>query len=784
MPATFELNVPTASEIDAWSPNVEINGGLRSDFAVINWESTVGPTPAKALIKYIGAPGSDGTSGSCAVLDAPITLDSALPLSDTAKNDKIRLGARIRLFRGDETLYLGTIVKRMDAGAKDEVLLECVDDLHMLSLLTVDGAFVRDSATGYAKWIRRLPALPNPSGMWNCTGSKVFSGDDTIYPVFSEYASREVAYEDPDATYDYKVEEGKIYPWTPRRFLLYLCMLTNTKFDSGVPGVNIGFWRSLVNSNRLKWNSDSITSMIGVERIEETDDDLVIDNSDPLDRKLPQVSMQGISMLNAIHRVLDIAGTHTSILSPTVVDKKHISNLEFAAIGLTGNFSVNSLLTSPLPLQRDGTANNINTAYDFRTSESIQAARDAIKVAGDVVRLETSLEYTGYSTGSLQKAWTQEQEDAFIYCITGGSSQRSKEFTWAKIPDTYGSTDTSKFVSADGIEGRPLVLPMTSEAVGLARLHFPQVFAAFRVDSSILSSSLRGVDDVYAYAFAYPVLLGRRPVFKEQLQFLLRESSLGGDDINNWLTTKYPPNTEVYSNETWWQVPPGGEGLSVSGDGVLWLPGLVESSQGREWCLLNHPISNHGGEIPDPKSIHAITLKKFRINISLPFDHRVEGYAERYAGDQQMDGDYSIDTGGLPLLCIDSPEAYKEGHQINSRATIKYTSETNGDGEEGEEIVTITTENKYAPPGSERPSAQKAAERKLLITGTEKTSSWSMIGLRTEYSAGQYIYFANQISESGTEEYLVRSTIGKIVFDVGSQSTSVEGTPSSLGSAL
>ena len=688
-----------------------------------------------------------------------------------------RISISVRCGDTDVVVFLGQIMTRRDQGATGNVIYTAIDDRMLLSKIPVRGCMVRDGEA--VKFISRYTPRVNPDGRWNCIGARMtVNGVDDIYPVFSQTAILGKSYQSPDEAFEVDLQEGVITAWTPRRFLRYLNMIANVRYqdpgsepdDTIIEGVRINHWRSIRgNRPRIAWEADTVKGMRGTDLVDET-------LPDPLDRKMPDMNFQGVALALAIKNTLSTAGTHEMVLSLSQTESttaaEKISYIQFVPIGysvISGGYLGESVIVGGSGDVRD----HPTSVYDFDLYEDASRTDPCVLVEGAPVTVETSVEYSG-AVKTLKPGWTQAEEDIFLAMIRGDETQ------YAKLPQYQGDTTVENLILADGTGDAPEIPYISDEAVRMARQCFPNVFRAFYIDSSAspLSSAFDGVNDEYAAETEYPVLKGGtgknkafRPIAATQEQFVTTNLT-GSDDESSRLVTKYPVRIRTRSGFGEWYESAYTSGLRVTPDGLIWLDGLGENIDGAAGCLYSGTIKSVDND--------GVELKDIKINCVMPMDHNTIGYKQDVQS--ELDEGYANDAlGGLPLMYINSPGAYKEIHQVNSSPahTLQFR-EDDGTGEEG---TTAAPLNRYLPPGSEAIHAEYAAQRKLQYSkNIYRKTSYKYPGIRTEHKPGEWVYLIERRDASGNtlEYYRIAAPVESVTYDFSKQETQVGGLVSTI----
>lgn len=778
-----DVQMAISAEMPTVTAEVEINGSAYDWLTCTHIEDSVGILPSRAKIRI---------GGKAADVTGPITLN--------AVQWPFKYGSRVRItLNSTGILFLGQLVKRQDIGGEESIVWEAWDDRWLLMQIPVRGCLVRDSYSGLVQFLPRYECRTNPHGYWNCCGAKI---GNNVYPVFTERAEMGKLYESPDETFNDSLEDGKLTAWTPRRFLQYLRLIANLDASSGIVGITAQNWRSIKNSQRIVWTTQSL-NIFG--------SDLAQKGVDPLDKKHPDFKYQGKRMLGAIVDCLEIAGTHGLYLN--------LNNNEQSAVAFYPERKSNKIMVSPtdgtvIPLVRGGSAVDINTGYDFELEEDASKIAESVLVEAAPVLTEIPMTWTGTESNSVLKpAWThpagfascnivsgQTEHEAALAVVFGNNSE-SKDGSGnplavhAWYPDIQNSTDRSCFKYADGQGGRPLALVNTNEAMNLMRKCFPRVFAAWYLDTNVAQQQglLAGFDNRYSSS---PLNLGGvRQILHEQLQFYVKDPT-GNGSVTNGVKSTFPIRIQVggtvggdvNQGGTNWHDVAENSGLRVEGDGFIYFDGLVENIDSNNDCLYSNSLLTKPSWPTLPNDVAAtIVPKTLRINAACPLDVRVTGYKEIDKGNSDLDAALFADLGGPFELYIDSsghtPEtgAYFEKHQVKSQpspATQYYT------GTDGTQLTPSgQTLTRLLPPGTEQPHADYAAQRRLAASQyLHRRSSWKMIGIRPEYTVGMWIDKVKIVNGAqGDADYDLSSPIRtRTMVFVGRQETALGGLISQL----
>jgi len=745
MPAFLEVTNSGATEMSALGGVVSIDGQVATNWQVMSSEHDGSTRPSEAVLRYVYG---ENVSGPVSMRDMP---------------GGAKFGSRVRIDTGGEVSFLGSLVARQDQGAQDAVVWTARDDRWLLEQIPVRGCLVYDptntSSAYTCKFIPRYIPRVNPEGQWNCIGATV---GGILLPVFSEVAVLGKSYESPDEAAP-ALSLNAIVPWTARLWLTYLWAVANMTtnglnaelgYTTGrVQGIRGDHWRCLYGQARLAWLLSSVTGMVGV--------DPATSEIDPLDRKLPDINFRGMKMLGAIDRTLQAVGTHGMRLAYQGAK----SYVEFYPRGYSGLQGGNYI---DIPLQRGGSADDIHTAHDFAMNEDASETFESVLVEGDVVRTETRATYTLTATvasSSIVPAWTTTELTAFRQMIAGSST--TTYGTYAKYPATQGDATFGNMLNADGLSNRPYALSRTYAAIALARMHFPRVFSAYRLQfhydgtdqNAILQAALAGAAGEFANQNSYPRLKCTRPILPAQLQYLVTDAATGSA-IENMLRVQYPVRVMVGQSSTRYVDSTHANGIRLTDDGLIWLDGLAETINGELDCLYS------GDYTSAPLSMAA---KRLMLQCAFPMDHRVFGYKDvGGVENSRFHPDFAGAAYGLPLLYVDSGEAYREHHQVASYPTSSSTFQ----GSTGSSPLT-----RILMPGSERVNAAHAADRKLAYSRhPRRSSTWRLIGIRPEYKAGTWVRDVVFRSDpNGIASYRIDAPIGRVVLDYVRQETVLHG---------
>jgi hypothetical protein len=733
MPAYLELESEQVGYKNSDAPLVYMDGELQPLMTCTIIEDVTGIAPSRALLR-LGATGVSATG--------PITLNRYVWPWGPGTQVVVTLDAGNVLFRG-------MLVRRRDRGQKDDIIWEAACDKWLLAQIPVYGCLVRDPASGDVKFVNGYTPRMNPKGYWNCVPGLVAG---KLVPVFSDKADIGVVYQSPVATFEDELVNGKRTAWTPRRALLYWQTIANLG-PGDVPGVASDTWRSIKNSTRLKF-LEAALNLISRD---------ATDTFDPLDRKMPDTEFRGMKLLAAIQRTLDVAGTHGFKLE--YGDEE--SYVTFYPRGVNGA-TTQVEQTLDLHLTRGGNADDLNTVYDFDLDEDTSEVAESVLVHGARIHTEAPVDTVALT---LRWAATDAELTSYLQIIDG---QDSGGIRYAYYPSKQGSTENNTLADGTTVNGivKPLAYARSAEAVDLANQCFPHVINAFMLNSVQLRTDgfMEGVASEYADLDTYPVIgTDSRQILPEQLQYYVTQTER--------LLARYPVRVQLKNtNGDWHDVDAR---VRADDRGFIWVEGLP--LDGSETSLFDGALINHQTAAP-----LTIVRKGVRLNVAFPLDHRVTGYAKIDAGTSCFDEKLFIELGGPPLAYIDSPEAYREEHQVESEPTpfLEHIAET--DISNATQSTVSGALLRYLPPGSEKTHAEHAAQRKLFATRwVPKKSCWSLVGIRPDFKTGQWIAKVSVHGGSTDDrDFDINAPVESVVHDFRNQTTIVGGLISLAPAAI
>jgi len=758
-----------ANEKDCVKPAVFIGGVENTDLHCLSIEDSIGATPSRAML--LQTFGRDVTGPN-----------SLMPQSGS---NPYKYGMRVqikwRTTTGGATLYgpafCGWLMRRSDQCANDKTIWQALDDRLLMQYIALRGCLVWDSIDKKIRYSPRHLMSFNPGGFWNCMGA-TYNGQTV--PVFSATARRVLAYESPDAGYDWTtLTVGQYAPWTPRRALQYLQIWANIGNDPVLPKGLIKEAQAFLSvAGPLEFDAATIAAMHGYDPAGGSPPP-----PDPLDRKLQSISLQGGSLLRGIQQILDCAGTHSLRVTAKGESDPNKATVEFP---LTGYYdgTTGGLIT----VQRSGSVGswpNPVDAYDFRFDEDASQLCESVLVEGDVSRAESNLnfyaaaipsgdDYADDENSDIIPAWTLAQENAFLECIQGAPPGGPVQERYAKRARVQGDPNTLEL--CDGTSGAPIIWARSREALEAAQESFPWVYRVWRLNSrtDFMQSVLGYPEEILPAhpASEFGGLKEPRPVLSEQLQFMIANLG-GGADVKNWMLTQLPIRVrfEDATSGVWVEVPKD-IGARVDGQGLIWLDALGEVASGTDYACFNGDIYNE-----EDYRQGRIKLRPMKINMAYPTDFRIRALNAKVNANIDNEIRLSFASGGLALCRYqDMGQAFRWNFQKESEPCLspKYYGGTDG-------ITEITSPlDRDIPPGNESHHAGYAAQRTLArFVNPHRNATFSMIGIRFDWSAGKRVDYV----ALNDKYYYLRGCIMTSVHDFLSQSTTLGGLLGEYGQA-
>ena len=709
----LELDMNSSATIRASVSTVYINDILEPRLRCASLESAVGPVPGTAILML----------GS--IVDTEASPRTLLSTDDYAR---WKYGSRVKIMADGDLAFLGTMLQRNDSGAQDNPIFIAMDDRWLLSKLNIRGCMVYDSTVPGVKFLSRYIPEFNPGGLWNCVGVDV-GAPFGVTPIFFPYAQARPS--DSISDVFTGLVEGEITCWTPRRAIKYLQFISTVDDSKFGYNKNRAGFRTFSDATRIKWlmNLDGLDGTAGKGGL------------DPLDAKLQSINLVGRNALESICNVLAKAGTHDLGLDIN----EDVSNVMF----FPRNGAESGLVIN---VRRGGQVTEANTAVDFDLFEDASNVSESVLIEGQERKLELRVEFdptkgSDYNddqaldlVNTLKPSWDDLDEFYFLTCVQGNG-------TYAYLPPTPGTIPS---VVQNGVAGKSLIEAMKPEAYAAARALYPDVFMTYQINvknlSTMTPSPLFGLSEQWRDEENFPINYDVRMVYHEQLSKLF---------INNsTMMNRVPIRCQIMAytgdSEQAWVECPYLNGLLTSPTKVR-LQGIAENADGQLYC------SYDGSLATDPLSV---TRRGVRLNISIPLDHRVEGYVETLETDvSQMDPSLSTEFNGK-LMEYDLNPAYVFEYNMHSYPQPNQTSAITNAGFENDEI-----------------NIGAAAERLLQRRkNPEKRSNWVFPGIRLDYQPGKWVEKIKVLGGNNEDiDYKVEAIIPSVVHDFLRQETRVGG---------
>lgn len=776
------------NERDFTSTKVYFDGVYWSSVHCVRIEDAIGLKPSRAVLYETFGPTSP--SPTPADVNGPVTLVPPVPAGGLP-NQPVPFGTRVSITgvqNGVEvaTLFNGWLMKRSDQGAANKVLYSALDDKILLQWIPIRGALVWDGVANKLRFSSRHPAHFNPGGFWNCTG---WLWGARVFPVFTNVAHRTKAYEAPNTSYYANPDLGGYNPWTPRRILDYLYLVSLiSQLSTSDPDYPTGLEQAYAPSlyQYLGWSPDTVPEMVGYDPAD-TDPDPYL--RDPLDYKADDINLQGHTMLTAFDAVLKRAGTHS--LRIEYNDPPISSSLSGMGDGQIGfvqtGYSPEAGKT--LSIARSGYAGQLACdCYDFTVDEDASALTERILVEGDVIRGESrftftppaaEVDYAEDTVSDIVPAWTKEEEAAFLKIIHGGDPA-SPSSRYAMRAIIYGDPSYLETADGSGTPARPLLFARDDAALQHAMEAFPTVFRAWKLNGkSLLVQRLLTVPEECGgpTGSSRGGIQGARPILSTQLQFFIKNLG-GGTDVNNWMTVNLPVRVELRdpARAAWFPVPTD-TALRVTDDGTIWLDGLGPQNSHTPFSVLNEDVMCEKAYRDG-----LIKIRHLRINAAVPTDYRVEGYRAttyNYLSDTIRNA-FHPDTSPL-MRYVDAGNSFKHHFQYESYPSL--VGQYYG-GTDGASLVPVIKDDpltREVPPGSEARHAEYAAHRYLAKYGRpSRQSTFRLIGVRPDWRAGDRLqYVEMKHPDAGSDfQYVIRAPVTELLHDFLLQETVLGGITS------
>jgi hypothetical protein len=540
-------------------------------------------------------------------------------------------GSRIAVKMEDQVIFVGELNVRSRMSQAMTVGLTFEDDKSLLGRIPVHGCLMWDTeikdGSQELKFSTSKNVHFNPGGLNNCVLVKTSMG---VIPVFlpQAYKNGEL---NPTPTDISTSKEFTPCPWTTERAIKYLWFRYyhwQTFFESDE--ILDPWILERIDRNKIIWPE------IGVQSFPDEMKKKLPDISVPTTGELYPRSLAGvlskICMIGGIDWRLNYSTGDAGTSEIAYYSKKSpIVSFTPGPLNLGGGLPVTNVTSHEIVCQIDGEPSDANIAYDFHDETDFSKMITSSWFEGEEFIIETGLTYDpdDEAGSTLEKAWTQEDADAFEAVITGDN-------TWAKVNGVLqnGENDTLK------------VAALTKAAVQLARNEYPLVYRAFRVkkDSTAVRTLFKGYEESLEVHDKH-YIRSYRPIEEEQVQALQFE----GVDLD----TRCEPRILVASEKDEYHQVSHADGLKVTAQGLIFLDGLIENINTSDDCLWSNDIEKY------PTSV---IMRQIKINAAFKHDARL--FAQDEIESVEIDSDW-LRTGSGPSY-YEQNEAWQQHHQIES----------------------------------------------------------------------------------------------------------------------
>ena len=542
-------------------------------------------------------------------------------------------GLRIAVKMEEQVVFVGELNVRSRMSQAMTVGLTFEDDKSLLGRIPVHGVLMWDTeikdGAQELKYSTSKNVHFNPGGLNNCVLVKTSMG--TI-PVFLPNAYRNGEL-NPTPTDIATSKEFTPCPWTPERVIKHLWFRYyhwQTFFEQDE---TLDPWiLERIDKNKILWPE------IGVQSF-----------PDEMKKKLPDISVATTgelyprSVAGVLSKICMIGGIDWRLnytageagTSEIVYYSKKSQSVSFTPgpLNLGGGLPVTNVTGHDIVCQIEGEPTDANVAYDFHDETDFSNMIVNSWFEGEEFIIETGLTYdpNDEAGSTLEKAWTQEEQDAFEAIIIGDE-------TWAIVDG----------VTLDGSHPDTLAIPARSSfAVQEAREEYPLVYRAFRVkkDSTDLRTIFKGYEESLAVHDKHYVR-SYRPIEEEQVQ----AQQFDGVDID----TRIEPRVLISHNlDGKFHHVSHADGLKVTAQGLIFLDGLIENINTSDDCIWSGDIKLFP---------NLVTMRPIRINAAFKHDARL--FAQGEIESVEVDSDWLLPGSGPSYY--EQNEAWQQHHQVES----------------------------------------------------------------------------------------------------------------------
>ncbi|MCZ7645316.1 MAG: hypothetical protein M5U26_08530 [Planctomycetota bacterium] len=637
--------------------------------------------------------------------------------------------------------FVGNLCPRSEASQPNCLTLEYRDDRVLLARLPIRGAWVWDAYADEAKFIPRYIARFNPFGYRNC----IRAGKD-LY-LFADLAERGAGAGGVEAAED-EPAIGAVCAWTRERIVKYLRFAAHT-----VPDAYYTNYKKL-DASKLLW-PEGACSFGDLE----------------MRKAAPDLTLAGKSMLLGLYLVLQGGGYGLAVRPEGPKSAKSV-------LFFPGRTPATAAAKIGLDLQVGGQATDFRTIFEFTLGGDATELATSVLLEGSTPKVETELSFTPYAgapapgearlddsigSNSFVPAWSADEEEDFVRIIEGFLSA-----TYATVAEDRNNIYGSR-VEMDGMDGRPLILAHTSEAVRLAFQQHPNVLRHWRIVSDpgwggfgTVETALAGVDDAFAAA---PFLNTGRAPLPEQLQHYFES---GGDERG---LLRLPIRIQVDTNGTGtsFHEITANPGLRIRSDGIVEL-NLVE-------VIAGVPANDlvYAGTLLGDGNARLVTLRALKINLAFQHDTRVASNQELTDGGEDYNEIYDVidesvmdGEGNIGLVeYIFAPENYREWHQVASKPGANTDwPKPSGEGTDAAPLTRVLHTE------SERLEAH-AKGRLADVARIKGPSVSSLIGVQLGVRAGDFLTHINLRGAGEGGKHKVNRPVGSVEHDFNAQATKV-----------
>ena len=649
-------------------------------------------------------------------------------------NGLARVWARV----GDETIFIGRLVKRTEVAGGDYINLEFWDERHFLNCLPVKGALVWDMGGNAVKFIPRFESHFNAGGYRNCTIATVngIAGKNYVFTSLAEEAT--YGHDDDNVGNDEEgIVSGTAIAWTPARALQFLWLMT--KFSA--PAYNKAAWATL-NSSWIDFPFPSFGSPGAM---------------DTMNKKLQDMNCNGKTIANAMSMALEASGDW-GFKVEYQKDKSVFGFYPLTAADALINPATDPGIT--LTFKRTGKAEDIRTVHEGKVETDYTKFRPSLHIESAPPIVESS--------------FTTEEPAVTLLPDWNRTGVFNEEYNFMNIIVFAKGGNGEALKRSDG---NPYV-PATDKQklIQLARTAYPKVFRAFK-SSDPNNVFMLGILNGYANKYVdAPMLTNLRKLFgNDQLQPYFETTALKRGKL------RIPVRVRVkrYGAADYADVLYN-SGIRFEPDGLIYFDGLTDD--------INNGYSLYTGLFStcislDPTHATYPKLNNIMVNMAVYLDCRQSAISKVKDNDpnnvlNEIDKDITNGDGnGVNYMqhYILNNTGYREEHQVAS-----YPIASSAMPSWDKEKKTVSYLKYYETTGLSRilktdtTDLNNAALRRMKDHArVQRKQEWELIGIRLEFKAGQFVKQATIIDASETQNYLINAPINEVKYDFKNQRTSL-----------